>query len=365
MMVKNMISDSVLYSLFVYGKIKMGEVEYAREVYDEMVKSGFEANWFVHTKFIEAYCEGQKIEDGDELFRDMERVGLKPYDETYTLVERLNGRESVPYANEMLTILLDKGFVTDVNTFSYLIAGYGREGDVEGVLKLYYEIEYRNLSHGALPQKGHQGSALQLNHIEYKVVMVVVGECREGNGVHWWRRMEKVVVGRRSYGGVMMVDLQTMARPVISKEYSLEYRIHKIEMHVGAVQEKSEKIEMHVRAVQEGERALVIDNLIATEGTLCAAINLLEQVGDKVVECACVIELPKLKVAITTGSLFYSTDTIPVIRLNRYPVSTSLIHIESCKSPTAELFDVNSGRISIVTVNTKKYHFDVLARSQG
>ncbi|GJS25118.1 hypothetical protein Tco_0453750 [Tanacetum coccineum] len=28
-------------------------------------------------------------------------------------------------------------------------------------------------------------------------------------------------------------------------------------------------------------------------------------------------------------------------------VSTSLIHIESCKSPTAELFEVDSGRISI------------------
>ncbi|GKE09615.1 hypothetical protein Tco_1413166 [Tanacetum coccineum] len=34
---------------------------------------------------------------------------------------------------------------------------------------------------------------------------------------------------------------------------------------------------------------------------------------------------------------------------------------ESSKSPTAELFDVDSGRISIFTVNTKEYHSDVLA----
>ncbi|GJX86463.1 hypothetical protein Tco_0337237 [Tanacetum coccineum] len=34
---------------------------------------------------------------------------------------------------------------------------------------------------------------------------------------------------------------------------------------------------------------------------------------------------------------------------------------ESSKSPITELFDVNSGRISIVTVNTKEYHYDVLA----
>ncbi|KAF4368671.1 hypothetical protein CsatB_007452 [Cannabis sativa] len=68
---------------------------------------------------------------------------------------------------------------------------------------------------------------------------------------------------------------------VISEEYSLEYGTDKIEMHVGAV--------------EAGERALIIDDLIATGGTLCAAIRLLERVGVDVVECACVIELPELK----------------------------------------------------------------------
>ncbi|PIA33207.1 hypothetical protein AQUCO_04200155v1 [Aquilegia coerulea] len=68
---------------------------------------------------------------------------------------------------------------------------------------------------------------------------------------------------------------------VISEEYSLEYGTDKIEMHVGAV--------------EPGERALIIDDLIATGGTLCAAIRLLERVGVKVVECACVIELPELE----------------------------------------------------------------------
>ncbi|XP_042424052.1 adenine phosphoribosyltransferase 1-like [Zingiber officinale] len=68
---------------------------------------------------------------------------------------------------------------------------------------------------------------------------------------------------------------------VISEEYSLEYGTDKMEMHVGAV--------------QAGERALVVDDLIATGGTLAAAMRLLERVGAEVVECACVIELPELK----------------------------------------------------------------------
>ncbi|XP_031407769.1 adenine phosphoribosyltransferase 4-like isoform X3 [Punica granatum] len=68
---------------------------------------------------------------------------------------------------------------------------------------------------------------------------------------------------------------------VISEEYILEYGRDCLQMHVGAV--------------KAGERALVVDDLIATGGTLCAAMNLLERVGAHVVECACVIELPDLK----------------------------------------------------------------------
>ncbi|KAG9452386.1 hypothetical protein H6P81_005290 [Aristolochia fimbriata] len=68
---------------------------------------------------------------------------------------------------------------------------------------------------------------------------------------------------------------------VISEQYDLEYG--------------SDCLEMHVGAVDPDDRALVVDDLIATGGTLCAAINLLERVGAEVVECACVIELPELK----------------------------------------------------------------------
>ncbi|CAA3023622.1 adenine phosphoribosyltransferase 5-like isoform X2 [Olea europaea var. sylvestris] len=68
---------------------------------------------------------------------------------------------------------------------------------------------------------------------------------------------------------------------VISEAYELEYGKDRLEMHVGAV--------------QHGERALIIDDLVATGGTLSAATRLLERVGAVVVECACVIGLPEVK----------------------------------------------------------------------
>ncbi|KAJ0091541.1 hypothetical protein Patl1_12485 [Pistacia atlantica] len=68
---------------------------------------------------------------------------------------------------------------------------------------------------------------------------------------------------------------------VISEAYVLEYGTDCLEMHVGAV--------------QPGERALIIDDLVATGGTLRAAVRLLERMGAEVVECACVIGLPEAK----------------------------------------------------------------------
>ena len=47
----------------------------------------------------------------------------------------------VKRADEMLTLLLDKGFVPDEITYSNLIASYGKLGEFQQVLKLYYEME--------------------------------------------------------------------------------------------------------------------------------------------------------------------------------------------------------------------------------
>ncbi|GKD74619.1 hypothetical protein Tco_1332901 [Tanacetum coccineum] len=54
-------------------------------------------------------------------------------------------------------------------------------------------------------------------------------------------------------------------------------------------------------------------------------------------------------------AIFLIESSIHLLDQNRYTVDISLIHIESRKSPTAELFDVDSRRISIVIVNTKEY----------
>ena len=67
----------------------------------------------------------------------------------------------------------------------------------------------------------------------------------------------------------------------ISQEYELEYG--------------SAVVEIGKDAIARGERVLVMDDLIATGGTIYAATKLVEQLGGEVVECAFIVELPDLK----------------------------------------------------------------------
>jgi len=67
----------------------------------------------------------------------------------------------------------------------------------------------------------------------------------------------------------------------ISATYSLEYG--------------EDTVEMHVDAIKKGERVVIVDDLIATGGTLSAATQLVEQLEGDIVECAIIIDLPDLK----------------------------------------------------------------------
>lgn len=66
----------------------------------------------------------------------------------------------------------------------------------------------------------------------------------------------------------------------LAEEYSLEYG--------------NASVEMHTDSVRPGQRVLLIDDLIATGGTMVAAAKLLQRLGANVVEAAAIIDLPDL-----------------------------------------------------------------------
>ena len=67
----------------------------------------------------------------------------------------------------------------------------------------------------------------------------------------------------------------------ISEEYSLEYG--------------TAEIEIHTDAIKKGQKVVIVDDLIATGGTVEAAIKLIERLGGEVVACVFLTELVNLK----------------------------------------------------------------------
>ncbi|MFY7958899.1 MAG: phosphoribosyltransferase family protein, partial [Elsteraceae bacterium] len=53
----------------------------------------------------------------------------------------------------------------------------------------------------------------------------------------------------------------------------------------------SDRIELQEGMIKPGQRVVVLDDLLATGGTLAASIALLRRVGADVVGAACIIEL--------------------------------------------------------------------------
>ena len=66
-----------------------------------------------------------------------------------------------------------------------------------------------------------------------------------------------------------------------SMEYQLEYG--------------TDKVEMHIDAVSPGQKVLLVDDLLATGGTIEACARLLERSGARVLACAFLVELSFLK----------------------------------------------------------------------
>jgi adenine phosphoribosyltransferase len=54
-------------------------------------------------------------------------------------------------------------------------------------------------------------------------------------------------------------------------------------------------MEIHSDAINHGEKVVIVDDLIATGGTIGATVKLVEKLGGEIVECAFLIELPDLK----------------------------------------------------------------------
>ena len=85
------------------------------------------------------------------------------------------------------------------------------------------------------------------------------------------------LASRLGLGFAMIRKKGKLPGETIGCEYDLEY--------------ETDTIEIQADAIEKGQRVVVLDDLLATGGTMAASIELLNQVGAEVVGVACMIEL--------------------------------------------------------------------------
>ncbi len=88
------------------------------------------------------------------------------------------------------------------------------------------------------------------------------------------------VAHQLSVGFVPVRKAGKLPYDTLRQEYTLEYG--------------TDVIEMHVDAVGEGENILIVDDLLATGGTLEGAVRLIRAAGGNIVGAVCIVELPEL-----------------------------------------------------------------------
>ena len=89
------------------------------------------------------------------------------------------------------------------------------------------------------------------------------------------------------FGAPLALELDVAFVP-IRKPGKLPFETHRLEYDL---EYGSDSLEMHIDAVEEGSRVLLLDDLLATGGTIDACKKLAEQCHAHVVGCGFVIEL--------------------------------------------------------------------------
>ena len=118
--------------------------------------------------------------------------------------------------------------------------------------------------------------------------------CIENLCAPWHSTEPDVIVGIESrgfiFGAAMAFHLGVPFVPV-RKPGKLPWKKRALSY---ALEYGEDTIEIHEDAVKPGQKVLVVDDLLATGGTLGAAIKLVQDLGGEVVEALVVIELKGL-----------------------------------------------------------------------
>ncbi|GJS53353.1 pentatricopeptide repeat-containing protein [Tanacetum coccineum] len=190
--------------------VKYGSLIEARHVFDETPIRNL-TSW---NSMINSFALHGQSESAIMIFEEMIQHDMKP--DNVTFVWLLNACAHGGLVDKgptfFTSMVNDYNIEPDIHHIGCFIDLLGRAGQFDEAMEVIKAMK-------TTPDEAVWGSLLndckihgRMDLAEFAVKKLIEidpsngGECGERSGVHWWRRVKKVVVGRRRYGGVMVVE---------------------------------------------------------------------------------------------------------------------------------------------------------------
>ncbi|CAN1319121.1 Pentatricopeptide repeat-containing protein At3g13160, mitochondrial [Linum perenne] len=138
--------DVVSYNTIMKGLCKMGALDAAAMVVDQMVEKGVSPSLVTFNTLLYAFYSKERFSDGEATWERMVEMGVSPDVRSYnSRVLGLAFEKKMEEAGKLVNEMGSKGVEPDVHSFIAMIRGCVKDGDLEGAKGWYEEILKREI----------------------------------------------------------------------------------------------------------------------------------------------------------------------------------------------------------------------------
>ncbi|KAF7041435.1 hypothetical protein CFC21_051232 [Triticum aestivum] len=138
--------DEWSYTQLIFGFCKMGEMESAYQMFNEMRDHGFCPNEVTYTAPISGYCKDEKLECATRMFEHMKISGCRPTVQTCNVLIHGLTKHNIFSAVQELLMMLEENISPNVVTYTTIIDGLCKNGAASLALEMFNRMVEHNCS---------------------------------------------------------------------------------------------------------------------------------------------------------------------------------------------------------------------------
>lgn len=144
---RNQITPNLLtYNILLRGWCRAGKIDKARQIMEEMQKSGICPDVVSYTSFVDAYCHEKNFRKVNEILEEMQENNCPPNVVTYTIIMHARGKaKEIDEALAISETMKKNGCAPDVAFCSSLIFILGKAGRLKDAQDVFQDMPNQGL----------------------------------------------------------------------------------------------------------------------------------------------------------------------------------------------------------------------------